>query len=178
MAEGAINVLMHRNIACPLFDVDNTQEYVPLKYWDPGFFDQGILYSELDCPYLYKGDSFIILSYGFTMPLGFELAQIVESGSYHTDKMLFSYVDGATLYPVPGYAMLVYPHGCNYELNYGMMFDFPKTSLTNDSYRLSLSILGGEPMRVSMFNIPSVLNGKRYYCPFYLKIAHTLPMSV
>lgn len=176
--EGRVDLLMHQGRRPPYFVVDKASPtgYVEMLL-DP-LYDHGILSSALFTSGLSKGDSFILLSYGFELPYGFEVIPIDTVNGYVKNLMNFIYIDGGVEKPIPENYALCYPMGGNYELNHGGWFDFPKTLVVSDSYELALNNAGMVPMRISMYSVPADLDGKMFWCPFWVKIAHTAPLVV
>lgn len=175
MSEGRVDILKHSGNGSPYFVVDKTAVggYVNMQT-DP-LYDFGRLYSVLNVSNLSKGDSFILLSYGFELPYGFECIPI-DSGGYVPNLMNFSYIDNNVEIPVPEHGYLVYPMGSNYEMNHGGWFDFPKGLVLSTNYELAINNMFRDPIRISMYNVPSDLDTIKFFTPFWIKIAHTAPL--
>jgi len=173
--EGRVDILKHNGDGAPYFVVDKAAVggYVLLQT-DPQF-DFGRLYGVLNVSNLSKGDSFVLLSYGFELPYGFEVIPI-DSGGYVPNLMNFSYIDNNVEFPVPEHGALCYPMGAMYEMNHGGWFDFPKYLVVSTNYELAINNINRFAMRISMYNVPDDLDGKKFFTPFWVKIAHTAPL--
>lgn len=176
--EGRIDVLTHQGLGAPYFVVDKAAVagYVPLLT-DP-LYDYGKLYSSLSVTGFERGDSFLLLSYGFELPYGFEVIPIdMGVTGYAKNLMNFHYLDNGVEKLIPENHKITYPLGGNYELSHGGWFDFPKSLVVASSFELLIHNVGlPYPMRVSMYSVPADLDGKKFYTPFWIKIAHTSPL--
>jgi hypothetical protein len=174
--EGRVDILKHNGAGAPYFVVNKAALLGYVELQRDAQYDFGRLYSVLNVSNLSRGDSFILLSYGCELPYGFEFIAINVTGSYQPNLMNFSYIDNNIEKPVPEHGALVYPMGANYEINHGGWFDFPKTLVSSTNYCLAINDLNRFKLRVSMYNVPDDLDGKIFFAPFWIKIAHTSPL--
>lgn len=182
-----IDVLTTRGTNLPMFvvNISDPNGWVPLLQ---PVGNPGRLYNQNDGHVIQKGDSFVLLSYGFFLPWGFEVHNISNIGAYNPPLVRFGYIDDGIFgvpKPVPNMNFLSFPLGGNYEISHGGFFDFGKT-IVQDNYELTIQtsddtppeppLLPLIPIRISMYNVPADLDGKWIIVPFFIKIAHTLSM--
>lgn len=131
------------------------------------------------------GDCMTILSAGYMIPFGFNMAQY-ETGAGGEYTMPVMYLRGQ----VPaGPILSVNQFGNNgnlrfpfndYELSLGTFFDPVKRGITGGAFRLETLfplLAGGDNPQVSMINAPAALNGETIYVTPFIKVLHNFPLT-
>lgn len=171
-----IDVMMQANAGTVqnmgIFTVDNTQEFVYIDYLTEN-------------PYLFtasmewifrRGDNIQLLSYGVSLPLGFELYHTQLRSGVECPHYFHFYLLGmsGTKYQIyPGFLFL--PLNSDYETAFGSFYD---VSHIQENFMLVAKFSGqlDNRARVSMLNVPDSLNEKTFYVSIFAKVAHNLSL--
>lgn len=158
------------------FTTDLAQDYVNLTYPTIGtgepyeyFLSNGRARSELR-----DYDRFEIISIGFNLPLQFELYEEglkLSVGYYDTEG------DNLGINGLGDLGELILPFA-NYEYPIGLSYTPDELSMaTPMQIGVLVSNLEGDPLKISMINVPADLDTKVFYCPVWMKIAHNVSLS-
>lgn len=159
------------------FLVDNTANYV-LAYYD-GF--NPFLVDGLHNPCFKISDCFQILSYGWMIPMGFEI--FPRNTSVVVPKFNIQYYTSSDSTPknLPGQGdYLIHESMFNCEIAHGAFYDLTGiVDIVNDTYfilRMKLT-LEDPVIAVSMIGVPDSLNGYEFCIKPYLKIKHNFKLT-
>ena len=169
-----ISILTSSLSDSPYFTPDNTavSHYVEITSSGYSF----TFYNEAGHSTFLPGDALVLISFGFILPENFVLASGAGPTPFYLGPSIspgyfreLSDADGYTLAPAE-----------NYENVVNLFLDPVLNGLTASSYALMGDIgpAKGFHPRVSMVGSPSALNGVKQYATPFIKVAHTLPMSV
>jgi hypothetical protein len=154
------------------FTVDNTELFVEAGYDIGHEIHEHVLTNSNENGIFNAADNLNIISAGFSVPFPFACYDeqcIVQMG--------FANAEGDFV-PFPGFGVLgmVFPFE-NYELPLDLFFSIPDSTMA--LYKIGAKILSRDlsPLKISMLNIPDVLNGEVFSVSFFLKIAHNLPLT-
>lgn len=181
MAE-IVEVLNNAHLQCLYFDVDNTVDYVvAVAPGAPPTYAQNGTGKNI----FQKGDSFRLLSCGFTLPESFTpfYNNAFAISSQLLGLIAYGVTSGLTYYnPNWPSSQQVIPME-NYELVVDSYFSCvdsyriadPTKNLLTENFRLHL-YMAYAPY-ISMIGVPSSMNGKRFYIRPFIKVLHTLPLT-
>lgn len=134
-----------------------------------------------------RGDNFVVLSAGYTIPENFVMAQYQSLGgaNEYPYPVLFFQLAGALGYgPVPlrtvGASGSVRLPMENFEWSLGVFTDVENDiAIPEDFYILSLfPLIAGAPQpQVSMINAPAALDGVTIEVTPFIKVLHNLPLT-
>ena len=136
-----------------------------------------------------RGDNFNLISLGLKLPLSFELVgeDALGGNPERMDMMCLSMVAnvyGSGMFPVEhslGSGQIIVPYE-NYELSINSFFNDPSVAFSGDfelvlwPHPYTYSGTAQNP-KVSMLNVPSSLNGKKFYMSIFAKIEHNQTMK-
>lgn len=175
MAE-IIDILATHGDEAPTFIVDTAQKYVSLTQPVSGL--DGVLGTSARETKFYNGDNLILLSIGCMLPIGFEFYEFFSGAPDNQGRVLpeifLNYrKDGAgsvTFDP----RRIWLPYG-NYELNTGVFLTAPTDAV---DYWEIICRMNWDNCRISMVNVPAVLQGDTFSVQIYWKVLHTLALRV
>lgn len=177
MAE-KIDVLMHQGDMAATFTVDTALAEVPLA---PGI-DANLGFSLFENPVglsiFQNGDNILVLSIGFVLPLGFELAESLTTGGKFFSPFITTraeqYPSGAIITALPDLFM---PLLNNYELSVGNWHDIQDVT-PDDGFQIwgHLPVINTTILKVSMVNVPVDFDESVFHVPAFIKVSHTLDL--
>lgn len=128
----------------------------------------GLLYNPYNNSAFQQGDDITVLSFGFTLPLGFELHSDQGGSPQPAGEWQLREVDSGISRDLdPPFTYFIF---ANYEMSYNKPFDV-SVSLQDFQFRLKINGLF-----VSMLNVPDELNGQTMYIQTFAKVSHELEM--
>jgi len=159
-----IDVLVQNQDNAPLFTVDTGEISTPITNAETNYLGARIGgYQQFR-----RGDNFILLSMGISLPFNFNLGQL--PGAIHGVNVKLYYetpAGGGNLLPLATESEIFLPFE-NYELSINHFVD---VSAIPDRFRLSAVVFDSVPY-VSMIGCPAALDEMVVLCPIFIKILH------
>jgi len=180
-----IDILTFKRISTPYFTVNTSLNSVEIMLPPSPLATLVPMINSYGQARFCKGDNLNLISLGLKLPLSFELVgeDAFEVNPERMDMMCLSmqanvYEPGS---PNPvaknfGSGQIIVPYE-NYELSYNTFFNDPSTSFNGDfevvlwPHPYTYSGTAQNP-KVSMLNVPTSLNGKKFYMSIFAKIEH------
>lgn len=179
-----IDVLTPEVDQCPTFTVDTTGPLFVNVVPNPA--GTQIMYAGTGQSKFVRGDSFIVLSCGYLLPEAFRIYGYGPLGIGKTavPLLLLSARPQGGGIDIPiisfgnlGLLRLPFP---NYELSIGTFCDPEANNLTGATFQLKEQFpypTGIEFLRVSMVNVPAVLNGVEFKVVPWFKVLHNFALT-
>ncbi len=165
-----IDLLMHKGGEAATFTVDTAVDFVALSLGASGLLTNG----DGDSRFTLK-DHFQILSFGCTLPLGFEFYDNDLGGVYFPPRvnMQTQLVGGGLIQQIiPDNPWLPF---ANYEMNLGNYNNLGANYIADFEMLANFTVTYDQ--RISMIGVSDDLHAKVFRCPIFVKILHTITLE-
>lgn len=161
-----IESLMQIDNDASYFVVDTAVSFVPLLH-SGGLTDNRMI-NKAGASFFTPGDNFQVLSLGFTLPLSFEIYNVLTIAAKDNPAIQMEAVTrlGAAVTLEPGLLYIPMP---NFELNYGTFYN-----AFNDEIELHMALR--DTINISMINVPASLHGVTFHVPIFAKVMHNIDL--
>lgn len=156
-----IDILKSPIVQDMTFEVNNALPVVAASY---AGLASGLLYNPYNNSGFKMGDDITVLSFGFTLPLGFEMHS--DQGGSPQPAGIWQVREVISDISRDLDPPLTYFVFANYEMSYNKPFDV-SAALQDFQFRLKINGLF-----ISMLNVPDELNGQTMYVQTFAKISH------
>ncbi len=173
-----IDILATYDTACPSFVVDTSQTDVTVVA------AAGTPVVEPEklhiLPYFSPGDSFTIISFGIALPYSFVQGTFTTTGVPQLPMIFFTIIEsgypGAFYLPGMGKDLMYVPY-LGAEIPTGFFVDMGLAGANYHGNKFQLKMAWSTLPMISMIGAPSSLNTQRLYCPFWVKVEHSIPFT-